>query len=157
MATVKYFVIEDDTAILFGANGTALTAALAAIAGMISDIKFSLPIYPLWFYFLGLIFAFVSKSIIALVNSDTRERERSQSVRDFLMEVRSDPNTPDDFMPEWDKLWSQMEAQRRLLLTPEFAQRLPYWRAYSFWASAFCFLVGTASIIIFVGSKTNSL
>ena len=51
MATVKYFAIEDDTAILFGANGTALTAALAAIAGMISDIKFSLPIFPLWFYF----------------------------------------------------------------------------------------------------------
>ncbi|MGV2099741.1 hypothetical protein [Rhizobium sp. 21-4511-3d] len=150
MATVKYFYVDDDTAILFGANGTALTAALAAAGGMISDVKFAIPTFPMWIYLLGLIFAFVSKMVITAYNGDTREREKSQSVRDFLLEVRQDPDFEATGI-DWDAQWREMEERRKHLLGLHAANRLNGLRAYSFFASALCFLIATSSVIWFVG------
>ncbi|OWV68908.1 hypothetical protein ATY76_10390 [Rhizobium sp. R339] len=155
MATVKFFNVEDDTAILFGANGTALTASLAAVAGMISNIKFSIPTFPMWIYFLGLIFAFGSKMVIMAYNGDIREREKSQATRDFLLEIKDDPNLIDALKADWDIQWKTMEERRKVLLSPNVAERLNYWRALFFFASALCFLVGTSTIIWFVGTKAS--
>ncbi|MGO6815623.1 hypothetical protein ELI02_22400 [Rhizobium leguminosarum] len=155
MATVKFFNVEDDTAILFGANGTALTATLAAVAGMISDIKFSIPTFPMWIYFLGLIFAFGSKMVVMTYNGDIREREKSQAACDFLLEIKDDPNLPDAMKADWDTHWQAMEDRRKILLSLKAAERLNYWRALFFFASAICFLIGTSSIIWFVGTKAS--
>ncbi|WP_454849567.1 hypothetical protein [Rhizobium binxianense] len=155
MATVKFFNVEDDTAILFGANGTALTATLAAVAGMISDIKFPIPTYPMWIYFLGLIFAFGSKMVIMIYNGDIREREKSQATRDFLLEIKDDPNLPAELEADWNLSWKSMEDRRKILLSVCAAERLNYWRALFFFASAICFLIATSSIIWFVGTKAS--
>jgi hypothetical protein len=150
MATVRYFYVDDDTAILFGANGTALTAALAAAGGMISNIKFAIPTFPMWIYLLGLIFAFISKIVIMTYNGDTREREKSQSVRDFLLEARQSPEFEATGI-DWDAQWHAMEERRKVLLSLRAADRLNGLRAYSFFASALCFLISTSSVIWFVG------
>jgi len=129
MATVKFFYVEDDTAVLFGANGTALTASLAAVAGLLSDIKFPIPMFPLWAFFLGLIFAFLSKAIITICNGDMREREKSQSIRDFVMEVRADPATTEEqqqkwmlFGPQWKRVGRSFYRSKQLDLWRNGAQ-----------------------------------
>jgi hypothetical protein len=155
MATVKFFNVEDDTAILFGANGTALTATLAAAAGLISDFKFPIPTFPMWIYFLGLIFAFGSKMVIMTYNGDIREREKSQATRDFLLEIKDDPNLSDALKADWGTHWKAMEERRKILLSVEVAERLNYWRALFFFASAICFLMATSSVIWFVGTKAS--
>ncbi|KSV75553.1 hypothetical protein N185_17075 [Sinorhizobium sp. GW3] len=155
MATVKFFNVEDDTAILFGANGTALTAALAAVAGMLSEVKFSIPIFPMWIYFLGLIFAFGSKIVIMIYNGDIRERERSQAARDFLIEIQADPNLNDSLKADFAVQWKVMEERRKFLLNVTVAERLNYWRVLFFFASALCFLTGTSSILWFVGTRAS--
>ncbi|CAM5771132.1 hypothetical protein [Mesorhizobium amorphae] len=155
MATVRYFYIEDNTAILFGANGTALTASLAAMAGLISEVKFPLPVFPLWAYFAGLVCAFLCKMIIESFNGDVREREKSQSIRDFVMEVSADKSIPEEHKPDLDALWTTMEQRRNLLLTESMTKKLDRWRLLLFAASALCFLVGTSSILVFVGSHTQ--
>lgn len=155
MATVKYFYVEDDTTILFGANGTALTAALAAVAGMISQVKLDIPTFPLWAYFFGLLFAFVSKSVIMIYNGDIREREKSQATRDFLMEVEGQKDALKREGFDWDDSWKAMIDRRKFLLTVKTAERLNYVRAYAFFASATCFVLGTGSILLFVGTKVT--
>ncbi|MBX5160336.1 hypothetical protein HJB89_24940 [Rhizobium sp. NZLR8] len=155
MATVKFFKVEDDTAILFGANGTALTASLAAVAGMISNIKFPIPTFPLWIYFLGLIFAFGSKMVIMIYNGDIREREKSPATRDFLLEIKDDPDLDDSLKADWDTHWKMMEDRRKILLSIKTAERLNYWRALFFFASALCILTATSSVILFVGTKAS--
>ncbi len=132
MATVKFFKVEDDTAILFGANGTALTATLAAVAGMIADVKFSIPVFPIWLYFLGLIFAFGSKAVIMLYNGDILEREKGQAVRDYVLEIKDDPELTEYMQRELDSLWKMMDEKRKRLLTVQSAERLNYWRAAFF-------------------------
>ncbi|WP_043615081.1 hypothetical protein [Ensifer sp. ZNC0028] len=156
MATVKFFYVEDDTAILFGANGTALTATLAAVAGMISEVKFSIPTVPMWIYFLGLIFAFGSKIVIMIYNGDIREREKSQAARDFLLEIQADPNLNASLKEDLGAQWKAMEERRKFLLSAVVAERLNYWRALFFFASAICFLIGTSSIIWFVGTRAST-
>ncbi len=155
MASVKYFYVEDDTAILFGANGTALTATLAAVAGMISDIKFAIPTFPLWAYFAGLIFAFISKSVIMIYNGDVKEREKSQAVRDFLLEALPEKEALAKEGVDWDKEWADMVERRKTLLSLKTTYRLNYVRAYAFFASAICFVLGTGSILWFVGTKAS--
>ncbi|WP_244429803.1 hypothetical protein [Rhizobium leguminosarum] len=155
MATVKFFKVEDDTAILFGANGTALTASLAAVAGMISNIKFPIPTFPMWIYFLGLIFAFGSKMVIMIYNGDILEREKSQATRDFLLEIKDDPNLDDALKADWDTSWKMMDGRRKILLSIETAERMNYWRSLLFFASALCFLIATSSVIWFVGTKAS--
>ncbi|WP_245279815.1 hypothetical protein [Rhizobium leguminosarum] len=155
MATVKFFKVEDDTAILFGANGTALTASLAAVAGMISNIKFPIPTFPMWIYFLGLIFAFGSKMVIMIYNGDILEREKSQATRDFLLEIKDDPNLDDALKADWDTSWKMMDGRRKILLSIETAERMNYWRPLLFFASALCFLIATSSVIWFVGTKAS--
>ncbi|MDR7222479.1 hypothetical protein [Aminobacter aminovorans] len=152
MATVKFFYIEDDTAVLFGANGTALTASLAAVAGFISDIKFPIPTFPLWAFFLGLVFAFLSKAIITIYNGDVREREKGQSIRDFVMEVADDPNMTNDLRIEMNAVWAMMEDRRKKLLSLGAVYKLEKWRAVFYFGSAICFLLGTSSILLFVAS-----
>ncbi|MBB3648743.1 hypothetical protein FHX14_004972 [Rhizobium sp. BK619] len=155
MATVKFFKVEDDTAILFGANGTALTASLAAVAGMISNIKFPIPTFPMWIYFLGLIFAFGSKMVIMIYNGDILEREKSQATRDFLLEIKDGPNLDDALKADWDTSWKMMDGRRKILLSIETAERMNYWRSLLFFASALCFLIATSSVIWFVGTKAS--
>ncbi|HEX8044471.1 hypothetical protein [Rhizobium sp.] len=157
MATVKYFYISDDTAILFGANGTALTATLAAVSGMISNVKFPIPTFPMWIYFLGLIFAFLAKAIIGIFNDDVREREKSQSVRDFIMEAMIDPHATDLLREQLSVQWIEMEDRRKILLKIATIDKLNKWRAIFFYISALCFLAGTSTIILFVGSKLPAI
>ena len=153
MATVKYFYIEDDTGALLGANGTALTAALAAMAGLVSEVKFAIPTLPLWLYFLGLATAFVSKYVISVFNNDVRERERSQFMRDFHSEAQSEGHASESDLAG---LWARMEAHRMTLLSERMVILLTKARAYSFVASMICFLVATALVIAFIGSKMPS-
>lgn len=152
MTTVKYFYVDDDTAILFGANGTGLTATLVATSGALSSTTISMPTFPMWCYLSGLVFAFASKSVIMLYNNDVKQRERSQSARDFLIEARAKHAGDEETLSILEFNWREMEKQRSSLLTVKMTNRLNLVRAYSFVFSALLFLFGTISIIVYVGA-----
>lgn len=153
MDNPKFFKVEDDTAILFGANGTALTASLVAVAGMISETKFSIPMYPIWIYFMGLVFGFCSKAVIMIYNGDIREREKGQAARDYLISIQAQPEIYEQFEDDCHALWEATELKRKSLLTVKTAERLNYWRAAFFFASAICFIVATSGIILFISKQ----
>jgi hypothetical protein len=87
---LKYFYIEDDTGVLFGANGSALTALLIAISGVVPLAKVTIPAGLMWVYLLGLVFAFLSKAMIQLTNDDTLQREKLQHMRDLSIASRNE-------------------------------------------------------------------
>jgi hypothetical protein len=155
MAAVKYFYIEDDTAVLFGANGTALTAVLAGASGLVSENKIDMPTLPMWMFLIGLVFAFIAKSVIMAFNDNVKQREKSQAVRDFLMEARKENEGNDAALKEIDAQWLIMESQRKLLLSAKMITALNWVRACTFFAAAICFLIGTSSIILFVSSRAS--
>jgi hypothetical protein len=148
MATVRYFYIDDDTAVLFGANGTALTTALVGATGIISDVQIELPVFPLWSYLVGLVSAFISKAVINLFNDDVRAREKAQAARDFLIDAMNE--APPSFRPQLEAQWAAITEQHSKLLTETAVTRLNMIRAVTYLISALCFLSGTASIISFV-------
>lgn len=151
MMPMKYFYVEDDTAILFAANGTALTAMLIGVKDVIPLIKFQLPTYPMWLYFLGLIFAFLSKAMIQLINSDTQQRERLQNIRDFVIESRAQPDLTEEISAGLDDTWAFAEAEYAKLIKRETAPRIAKLRAIFFFASSLCFLVATSALIYLAG------
>lgn len=148
---IKYFYVEDDTAVLFAANGTALTALLVGIKDVIPLIKFQLPTYPMWLYFLGLIFAFLSKAMIQLINSDTLERERLQNARDLVLEGRARSDLTEEMSAQLDTLWSFADAAYAKLIKPQTAPRIAKLRALFFFLSSLCFLVATSALIYLAG------
>lgn len=149
--TIKYFYIEDDTGVLFAANGTALTALMVGVTEIVPLIKFQFPTLPMWFYFVGLICAFVSKAMIQMTNSDTLQREKLQSARDTLMEAESKQNLPPEMKNELAKAWNQMAIQHSKLWKLEWFPRINLVRAIFFVFSALCFLIATAQLIYFAG------
>lgn len=152
--TIKYFYIEDDTAVLFAANGTALTALLVGVADVIPLINFPIPTYPMWLYFLGLIFAFLSKAMIQLTNGDILQREKLQNARDFMMQVTSKPDLPEELSSQFDTTWKIIETQHGKLLKPHHGPRIDKLRAIFFFLSALCFLIATSHLIYLAGYLT---
>lgn len=156
MAEVRFFYIDDDTAVLFAANGTALTALLVGLADIVPLIQFSLPTFPMWAYFSGLIFAFFAKMVIQLINTDMRKRENLQAIRTFLMEVDEDANAAEELKDQIAAQWALVDQQHRTLLQAHHGPRLDRIRALSFFLSAICFLIGTATLIYYAGFITPS-
>lgn len=154
---IKYFYVEDDTAVLFAANGTALTALLVGIKDLIPLIKFQLPTYPIWLYFVGLIFAFLSKAMIQLINNDTLQRERLQDARDVVLEGKARSDLTEEMSAQLDAMWSFADAAYAKLIRPQTAPRIAKLRALFFFLSAMCFLVTTSALIYLAGVLTSQL
>lgn len=149
--TIKYFYVEDDTAVLFAANGTALTALLVGITDIVPLVKFPLPTYPMWLYFLGLIFAFLAKAMIQLINGDTLQREKLQNGRDVLMAATKKNELPEELSAQFEASWKILEAQHAKLLKPHHGPRIDKLRALFFFLSAVCFLIATSTLIYLAG------
>lgn len=149
--TVRYFYVEDDTAVLFGANGTALTALLIGVTDFIPLAKFSIPTDPMWLYFLGLIFAFLAKGMIQLINDDTLQREKLQNMRDLVTSAQKETDLTQEISKQLDDMWNFMEARYKTLFSPQGVMRISHVRALFFLASALCFLIGTARLIYLAG------
>jgi hypothetical protein len=145
--TIKYFYVEDDTAVLFAANGTALTVLLAGITNVVPLVKFSIPTYPMWLYFFGLIFAFLSKAMIQLINDDVMQREKQQNARDVMMAADKEAELPEEVVAQLDATWKLMEERRKSLLNLQNVLRIEKLRALFFFLSALCFLIATSSMI----------
>lgn len=143
----KFFYIEDDTAILFASNGTALAAILVGLPDVLPLIDFPLPTYPMWIYFLGLIFAFMSKSVIQVQNGDMRQREKLQANRDWIMSANENPDTTEEFKVQLQLLWEKLDKTHSKLLKEHHGPRLDKLRAIFFFVAGLCFLIGTASLI----------
>lgn len=153
--SIKYFYFEDDTGVLFAANGTALTALLVGITNIVPLLKFPVPTYPMWLFFLGLIFAFLSKAMIQLINDDTLQREKLQSSRDFIVSALKEPNLPQEMSASLNASWKDMESKHGSLLKPHSAQRIAKLRALFYFISAFCFLIATSRLIYLAGALTE--
>ena len=151
----KFIYIEDDTAVLFAANGTPLLAVMAAFADIVPLQKFSMPILSMWLYLFGLVFIFFSKMIIQWFNDDMRQRERLQNGRDILLETMSRDDLPDEFRLQTEEHWKVLEGYTATLLQTDTALRLSKWRAYCFFLSGICFLVSSL-ILIFAASSALS-
>lgn len=151
MAEVQYFYIDDDTAVLFAANGTALTALLVGLPDIVPLMKIPLPTYPMWIYFGGLIFAFCAKLIIQLVNGDTRQREKLQAARTFLLAALEDQHLTTEQHDQLTEQWALIERRHSMLLQPRYGPFIDQARALFFFLSAICFLTGTASLIYLAG------
>lgn len=143
----KFIHIEDDTAVLFAANGTPLLAVMAAFADIVPLEQFSLPILPMWLYLLGLIFIFVSKIIIQTFNDDMRQRERLQNGRDIFLETLSREDIPDDFRRQTEIQLESLNAFSDKLLKIKTVNALTRWRAICFLFSGICFLVSSFILI----------
>jgi len=152
---MKYFYVEDDTAVLFAANGTALTALLVGITDIVPLVKFLLPTYPMWLYFMGLIFAFLAKAMIQLINGDTLQREKLQNGRDVMIAASTEQDLPEEISAQLDATWKIIEAQHAKLLKPHHGPRIDKLRALFYFASAVCFLIATATLIHLAGLITT--
>jgi hypothetical protein len=155
--TIKYYYVNDDTAVLFAGNGTALTGLLVGITNLVPLIKFPIPTFPMWIYFFGLIFAFLSKAMIQLVNDDTFQREKMQNARDVLLAAEQTLQDSDDKTDQLEAAWKLIETQHSTLLNPQSGSRVAKFRALFFFLSAFCFLIATAMLIYFAGFLTTTL
>lgn len=149
--TPKYFYLEDDTAILIAANGTALAALLVNVSDIVTALRLPSPTFQMWFYLCGLVFAFAAKAIIELINGDLRQREKLQYTRDFLIEARSNPALSPELEVQLQNTWNAMEEQHARLLKPEHGPSLDKWRALFYFSSALCFVVGTSTLIVLAG------
>jgi hypothetical protein len=147
--TIKYFYVEDDSAVLFGANGTALTLLLVGIKDIVPMAKFSIPTDPLWLYFMGLIFAFLSKGMIQLLNDDTLQREKLQNMRDILTTAKNVPDLDKEISSQIDNNWKIMDVRYKSLFSPNNVLRIGKLRAIFFFASVVCFLIATSRLIHF--------
>lgn len=151
MAEVRYFYVDDDTTVLFAANGTALTTLVVGLPELVPLVRFQFPTFPMWIYFGGLIFAFCAKMMIQLINADMRQREKFQAIRAFLIEVREDENTAEELKEHIAGQWKLIERQQATLLQAHHAPRLDRIRTLCFFFSAVCFLIGTATLIYYAG------
>ncbi|MER8670443.1 hypothetical protein NKH45_25240 [Mesorhizobium sp. M1156] len=152
---IKYFYVEDDTAVLFAANGTALTALLVGLKDIVPAITFPIPTFPIWLYLLGLIFAFLSKAMIQLINGDTLQRERLQNARDLLIAALKEPDLTEDISAQLDATWRWTEAEYMKLINLPNAPRIAKLRALFFFLSALCFLIATSVLIHLAGFLTT--
>lgn len=152
--TPKYFYVDDDTAILVGANGSALAALLLNAANIVSELKLPMPAVPMWMYLAGLLLAFAAKAIIELQNSDVRQREKLQHGRDFIIEAQANPDITPEMADGIKTTWNLMEEQYGKLLKPQHGPMLDRWRALFYFSSALCFVIAT-SILIYQASKLS--
>lgn len=152
--TIKYFYVEDDTGVLFAANGTALTALLVGLTDIVPLVKFAIPTFPMWLYLFGLIFAFLSKGMIQLINGDGLQREKLQNARDVMMAAAKESDLSDEISDQLASTWKTMEIQHAKLLKPHHGPRLDKLRALFFFLSALCFLVATSTLIYLAGLVT---
>jgi hypothetical protein len=152
--TIKYYYVEDDTAVLFAGNGTALTALLVGITDLVSQLKFPIPTFPMWLYFVGLIFAFLSKAMIQLINGDIFQREKLQNARDVMMAAQKQPDLPEEVSAQIEATWKFMEERHRSLLKPQNGPFIDKLRALFFFLSALCFLFATSRLIYLAGFLT---
>lgn len=147
----KYFYIDDDTAVLFAANGTPLLAVMATITDIIPMSKISIPTFPMWIYLFGLVFAFIAKAMIQLMNDDIRQREKLQYGRDFTVEALGREDLPPEVKAQLDTGWIALEAQYAKLLKIHHVPMINNVRALSFYLSAICFLISTSTLIYLAG------
>jgi hypothetical protein len=145
----KVLYIEDDTGVLFGANGSALTALLIGISGVVPLAKVSIPAGVMWVYLLGIVFAFLSKAMIQLINDDTSQREKLQHMLDLLIAARNEPNITAELSSQIGVNWRSMDARYQTLFSPNRAACINRLRALFFFLSAFCFLISTARLVFF--------
>ncbi len=132
---------------LFASNGTALAAILVGLPDVLPLIDFPLPTYPMWVYFLGLIFAFMSKSVIQIQNGDMRQREKLQAARDWIISVSESPDAAVELKGQLPAMWEKLDILHKKLLKEHHGPRLDKIRAFCFFAAGVCFLLGTASLI----------
>jgi hypothetical protein len=149
--TMKYFYVEDDTAVLFAANGTALTVLLVGVTDIVPLVKFPIPTYPIWLYFFGLIFAFLSKAMIQLINGDILQREKLQNARDVMMAAEKQPDLPEQISAQLEAVWKFMEQRHKTLLKLEHGPRIDKLRALFFFLSSLSFLFATSKLIYLAG------
>jgi hypothetical protein len=149
--TPRYFYVEDDTAILIAANGTALAALLINAADIITNLRLPLPTFPMWVYLTGLVFAFGAKAVVQLMNDDIRQREKLQHARDFMIEAAKSPDLTPELNERLQSGWLSMEEHYSRLLKPVHGPRLDKLRAFLFLSSALCFLIATSTLIVVAG------
>lgn len=147
----KFFYIEDDTAMLFASNGSALAALLVGLPDVLPLLDFPLPTYPMWLFFTGLFLAFGSKSVIQLQNEDMRQREKLQHSRDWVISTEANPDTPDELKVRLPEIWEKIAVQHSKLLKEKSGPALDRIRAVCFFLSGLCFLMGTGSLIYLAG------
>jgi hypothetical protein len=147
----KFFYIEDDTAMLFASNGTALAALLIGIPDILPLLDFPVPTYPMWLFFAGLFLAFGAKSVIQLQNEDTRQREKLQHARDWIMNTDANPDVDGDVKTQLPALWERLDARHKRLLSERQGRALDHVRAACYLLSGTCFLAGTGSLIYLAG------
>ncbi len=150
--TPKFLYVEDDTAILVGANGTALAALLLNATDIVSVLKLPMPALPMWTYLVGLLLAFSAKAIIQIMNDDIRQREKLQQARDFYIEAQENPHLTPELAEQLQVGWRLVEQQHARLLKPHHGPRLDLWRAIFYFSSALCFVVAT-SLLVYQASK----
>lgn len=150
----KFFYVDDDTAILVGANGTALAALLLNAADIVSVLKLPMPTVPMWVYLAGLLLAFAAKAIIQLQNGDIRQREKLQHGRDFVETARARQDLTPELKQQLEDTWQILDQQYAKLLKPHHGPPLNKWRAVFYFSSALCF-VGATSILIYEASSLS--
>jgi len=148
----KFIYIEDDTAVLFAANGAPLLALIGAFADIVPLQKFSMPALAMWLYLFGLFFIFLSKIIIQAFNDDMRQRERLQNGRDILLENMARPDLPAEFLTQMEDGWKQLESFTAKLIDQKTTTSLAKWRAFFFLLSGICFIVASLSLVLAAGS-----
>lgn len=144
----KFIHIEDDTGILFAANGTPLLAVMAGFTDILPIAKFHLPILSVWLYFFGLIFIFFSKIIIQTFNDDMRQRERLQNGRNILLENLSRDDIPEELRNKFEENWNALDKYTETLVQEKMTAALARWRAIFFLLSGFCFLISSFILIL---------
>jgi hypothetical protein len=150
--SMKYHVVDDDTAVLFAGNGTALTALLIGVSNVMSLGNIPIPTASMWLYFLGLIFAFLSKAMIQLINGDIVEREKLNSMREFVIESGKNHDLTEELAQQYQETWNLLEKQHEALMKPHHGLRAAKFRAAFFFASSICFLIATSILIYQVGN-----
>lgn len=147
----KFVYIEDDTTSFLAANGGALTALLVGLPDILPLVDFPLPTYPMWIYFLGLIFAFGAKSIIQIQNDDMRQREKLQNHRNWAITASESPDMTEELSKQLDAVWEKLAALHGRLLKEHHGPILDKARASFYFASGLSFLTATGSIIWLAG------
>lgn len=142
--------VEDYSALLFKANGTALTVSIVAISNIIPTQDFSFPIWPSAIYFAGLILAFGVHWLTVAQNTDIRRRQQRAYVASILAEKSEQAEQHDVLKLQIEKISSELDRQEKHMFTVEQVVRLQARSSMFYWASAFCFLIGTGLALWFL-------
>ncbi len=147
---MKYFRVEDYSALPFKANGTGLSASLVAVAKVIPTQTFELPIFPSAVYLLGVVFAFGVHARAMLLNDDIHSRERLNHAREFIGSALESEHLTPELESMLDQLGDAAAEQHKRLLSAPATRRIEVFSAYCYFISLGCFLVATGYAIYFL-------